>query len=62
MFTLHLLFLIQDSLDSGLLKPTGANDICQYNCPNHKAVQKNHKQKEMTQAYNGLFAETFFLV
>lgn len=40
MFTLHLLSLIQASLDSGLLKMTGANDICQHNSPNHKAVQK----------------------
>lgn len=63
MFTLHLLSLIQNSLDSELLKMPDANDICQHDFPNHKAVQKKpHKRKEMTQVYNGWFAETFFLV
>jgi len=40
MFTLHLLSLNQASVDSELLKKISANDICQRNSPNHKAVQK----------------------
>lgn len=41
MFTPHLLSLIQTSLDSELLKMTGANDICRHKSPNHKAVKKS---------------------